>query len=458
MNTIITYIVASVVSLGVFYTAYLVLLRKEPLFRFNRIYLLLALLLSYLIPLITLLPDSFSLIPIKATSTGFISAITLSPVVISATAEKMSTLPVILGYIYITGMLYFATRLALGVLSIYTLSKEADRTVDDENSIRWSNANIPPFSFFRTMYLPASLKNTTHVNEIIRHEQVHINSLHSFDIVFTQIMQIICWVNPFIPLIEKSLREIHEFQADKAVIYAGTDPVTYAKILFAQDKTALAVVLGNNFNYSLIKRRFTMFYKQNTRFATLKAFVVLPAALIVVMMYAIGCQQSNLKPVSTNEESLDMNSNKVMLVKDSLGNEVGTAVIVDDSTKPLPPPPPPPPPPPSKKVKAGDDVYIEVDNMPKFPGGDAARVKYMVENVQYPETAKKQGVQGTVYVSFVVEKDGRITNTKVVRGVENSLDAEAFRVVNSMPKWIPGTNKGKPVRVQFNMPIQFKLS
>lgn len=211
-----------------------------------------------------------------------------------------------------------------------------------------------------------------------------------------------------------------------------------------------------------------MFYKKNTRFARLKAFLVLPAAVIVVMMYAIGCQQSSLKPVSANEESLDMNSNKVMLVKDSLGNEVGTAVVVDDTTKPLPvPPPPPPPPPPSKKVKAGDDVYIEVDNMPKFPGGDAARVKYMVENVQYPEIAKKKGVQGTVYVSFVVEKDGSITNTKVIKRIMNvkeveeavnALDAEAFRVVSSMPKWIPGTDKGKAVRVQFNMPIQFKLS
>jgi protein TonB len=95
--------------------------------------------------------------------------------------------------------------------------------------------------------------------------------------------------------------------------------------------------------------------------------------------------------------------------------------------------------------------------MPQFPGGDEARVKYMVENVKYPETSKDKGVQGSVYVSFVVEKDGRITNTKVIRGVEKSLDAEAFRVVSAMPKWIPGSEKGKPVRVQFNMPIQFKL-
>jgi len=282
MNTFITYIFASVVSLGVFYAAYIVLLRKEPLFRFNRIYLLTALLLSYLIPLIIFLPDSLSLISLTTTGTGFINVITLSPVVINATSGKTSYLPNILSYIYLIGMAYFAVRLVIRILSIYNLGKKADRSEGDKSFILWSDANIPPFSFFRSMYLPASLKNTPHVSEIIRHEQVHINSMHSFDIVFTQIMQIICWVNPFIPLIEKSLREIHEFEADKAVIHAGTDPVAYTKILFAQDKTALAVVLGNNFNYSLIKRRLTMFYKKNTRFARLKSIVVLTVAVIVV--------------------------------------------------------------------------------------------------------------------------------------------------------------------------------
>ncbi len=459
MNALIIYIVASVVSLGVFYAAYISLLRKEPLFRFNRIYLLSALILSYLIPLITLLPDAFLFISDKTTAAGFMNAITLSPVVITATAGKMSSLPAILAYIYLAGMVYFAARLILRVLSIYNLSKKANRDEREDSLILWSEDNIPPFSFFRKMYLPASLKDTPHVNEVIRHEQVHINSLHSFDIVFAQIMQIICWVNPFIPLIERFLREIHEFEADKAIIHAGTDPVTYTKILFAQDKTALAVVLGNNFNYSLIKRRLTMFYKKNTRFARLKAMVVLPVAVIVVMMYAIGCQQSNLKPVSENEDSVKVNSNKVMLVKDSLGREVGTATVITDSAIPVPPPPPPPPPPsPSQKSASNTDVYKIAETMPQFPGGDAARVTYMIENLKYPETAKNKGLQGTVYVSFVVEKDGRITNTKVIKGVESSLDAEAFRVVSAMPKWKPGTDKGKPVRVQFNMPIQFKLS
>ncbi len=460
MNALITYMIASVVSLGVFYLAYVIFLRGEPLFRFNRIYLLSALLLSYFIPLYTLLPDSFSFMKVNAPGIGLINTITLSPVVISATASKLPTLTGLLGYFYLLGMAYFTLRLAIRLFSIYKLRKNGH--ISEESSILWSNSNIPPFSFFRTMYLPASLKDTQHVDEVIRHEQVHINSLHSFDIVFTQVMQIICWVNPFIPLIEKSLREIHEFEADKAVIHSGTDPVTYTKILFAQDKTALAVVLGNNFNYSLIKRRLTMFYKKNTRFARLKAIVVLPLAICIVMIYAIGCKQSANKSSET-------------AIASEAPAQTAPAVQPDGSVPPPPPPPPPPPikssvavhpppppppppPSPSDKLAYQDPVFTVVEDMPQFPGGESSRVKYMMENLKYPEAAKEKGLQGTVYVSFVVEKNGSVGNVKVIRGIGGGCDEEAFRVVKAMPKWTSGKQNGEPVRVLFNLPIQFKLS
>jgi protein TonB len=105
-----------------------------------------------------------------------------------------------------------------------------------------------------------------------------------------------------------------------------------------------------------------------------------------------------------------------------------------------------------------EDVYKVVETMPQFTGGEEARIKYMISSVKYPDDAKEKGIQGTVYVSFIVEKDGKISGAKVVKGIGKSCDEEALRVVKAMPKWIPGTQKGKPVRVQFNMPIRFKLS
>ena len=103
------------------------------------------------------------------------------------------------------------------------------------------------------------------------------------------------------------------------------------------------------------------------------------------------------------------------------------------------------------------EIFTIVESMPEFPGGDEARMKFLLENIKYPQIARESGIQGVVYVTFVVEPDGSITNVKVIRGIGGGCDEEAVRVVKMMPKWIPGNQRGKPVRVQFNMPIKFTL-
>ena len=95
--------------------------------------------------------------------------------------------------------------------------------------------------------------------------------------------------------------------------------------------------------------------------------------------------------------------------------------------------------------------------MPEYPGGDDARIKFMVENIKYPEQAKKNGIQGVVFVSYVVEKDGKISNIKTIRGIGGGCDEEAERVISLMPNWKPGIQRGQPVRVQFNLPVRFSL-
>ncbi|MCD4789197.1 MAG: energy transducer TonB [Bacteroidales bacterium] len=103
-------------------------------------------------------------------------------------------------------------------------------------------------------------------------------------------------------------------------------------------------------------------------------------------------------------------------------------------------------------------IFTVVEAMPTFPGGDVARIKYLNENIKYPQMARESGIQGRVFVTFVVEKDGRVTDVKIMRGIGGGCDEEAIRVIKNMPKWVPGKQRGKPVRVQFNMPILFKLN
>jgi len=427
MSTLIVYLLATLVSLGIFYSAYYMLLRKEPLFVFNRVYLISALGLSIIIPLLIFIPGE--LIPglIKSSPGNILYSFNLAPVQITGSTGNHLVAVDLIRLGYVAGLVFFILRLCIRLTTIYKLVSKSEQSIHDQANIRWSKADIPPFSFFGTIYLPVNLRKDPHVNEIIRHEQVHVKSGHSFDIMLTQTLQAIFWFNPFIPLIEKALRELHEFEADKEIINSGTDPVIYTRLLFSQDKTAQAILLGNNFNYSLIKRRLTMFYKKSTRFAKLKAIVIMPAAICAVMIYTLGCQQST--------------------------NNSATALKLSDSN--IMPPPPPPPPPAGNNDESG--VFTVVENMPQFPGGSEALIDYMRKNVKYPEAAKKKGVQGIVVVSFIVEKDGSIGDSKILKAVGNGFDQEAMRVVNEMPKWKPGTQNGKTVRVQFTLPVSFKL-
>lgn len=104
------------------------------------------------------------------------------------------------------------------------------------------------------------------------------------------------------------------------------------------------------------------------------------------------------------------------------------------------------------------EIFQVVETAPSFPGGDVARMKFLQDNIKYPAMARESGIQGTVYVTFVVERNGSVTDVKLLRGIGGGCDEEALRVVKNMPKWEPGKQRGKPVRVQFNMPIKFTLA
>ena len=150
-------------------------------------------------------------------------------------------------------------------------------------------------------------------------------------------------------------------------------------------------------------------------------------------------------------------------------------------------PPPPPPPPPEVIVivediveivdeakiettesdemvaieieeESDEEFFMVVENMPEFPGGDLGLMKYIQNNVKYPPIAKEYNITGKVYVSFIVDKSGSVTDVKIARGVDKSLDAEALRVVKSLPKYKPGKQRGKAVRVMFTIPINFTLN
>ena len=155
-----------------------------------------------------------------------------------------------------------------------------------------------------------------------------------------------------------------------------------------------------------------MMNRKKTRFGAWKALAALPVVAVLLM---VGCKPAGEKNVEQED----------------------TAIVYSDVNT--------------------EEVVSAVEVDPEFPGGIEALYKYMADNVKYPEKAKADGTEGRVIVTFVIEKDGSVTNAKVLRGVSEEIDAEALRVVSAMPKWKPGTQLGTPVRVQYNLPIYFKL-
>ena len=121
-------------------------------------------------------------------------------------------------------------------------------------------------------------------------------------------------------------------------------------------------------------------------------------------------------------------------------------------------PPPPPPAPQVNEESEEDVIFMVVEHMPEFPGGQQALFKYLADSVKYPEEAQKMGIQGRVICQFVINNDGSIVDVAIVRSSgDPSLDNEAIRVIKSMPKWKPGTHRGKPVRVKYTVPVNFRL-
>lgn len=109
------------------------------------------------------------------------------------------------------------------------------------------------------------------------------------------------------------------------------------------------------------------------------------------------------------------------------------------------------------EVYADDEIFAVVEEMPSFPGGDAALMSYISKSIKYPSIAQENGIQGRVICTFVINRDGKVTNAEVIRSVDPSLDKEALRVINNMPTWKPGKQRGKPVRVKYTLPIVFRL-
>ncbi len=146
------------------------------------------------------------------------------------------------------------------------------------------------------------------------------------------------------------------------------------------------------------------------------------------------------------------------VVEERVENQIDLSSLEDDQSRAQVATYTPPPPPKAVEEEATEEIFVVVEHQPEFPGGMSALMKFLSDNIKYPVIAQENGIQGRVITNFVVERDGSITDVNVVRGQDPSLDKEAVRVIKTMPRWKPGQQRGKPVRVRFTLPVQFRLA
>jgi TonB family protein len=284
-----------------------------------------------------------------------------------------------------------------------------------------------PFSVFNLIFVQRKHYKKEGFDRIIEHERVHVHQHHTLDLLLLESLIILQWFNPFLWLVKGSLKSVHEYLADQKVLSRGHDPRAYKLLLLNQTFGVQYITLSNNLNQSLTKRRFIMMSKKrNTGLSMIRMVLIFPAAMAIAVLFTLHSGEQLL----AQQQDLVVHDATLTTSKAMTQN---------------------------KPVSQQEPVYTVVEQMPAFPGGNEALVNFMVNNVKYPENARKNGIQGTVYVTFVVEKDGSISNARVLRGVDKELDEEAVRVVNAMPKWKPGKEKGKAVKVQFNLPVAYRL-
>jgi len=444
MNTMLVYLLESTICLSVLYPVFWFFLRRDTFFQVNRFYLLAMVLFSILVPLLPL-----HWIP---SGTSAVFMVLLDPVLITP-AKVEHTLSAHLQWIevatvvYLTGALIFLLRFGLQLIQLYRITRRFGIKESHGQRVVFVDRGYSPFSFFNLVFINEEVIPAGSLPTILEHERVHIRQHHTLDMILVELAAILQWFNPIIWLTGREMKSIHEYLADEGVLKTGISRSQYQQIILDETMGIQVNGLTNNFNVSLLKKRILMMTKSKSgTWAKSKLFIALPALAALLFLLPASSVSS-----SSGSGNPDKTQATPVFVPSAAAVPITASMEPQDKEK--------------KKTEAKyvpvqpdkNGVYPVVEQQPKYTGGDEARIKFMIENIKYPEEAKKNGLQGNVFVTFVIQSDGAVTDVKILRGIGGGCDEEAVRVVKMMPNWIPGMEKGKKVAVQFNLPIKFRF-
>jgi len=404
MLNFLQYTLEVAIAMFLFFAVWKLFLEKETFSHLHRKYLMSTFILAFIIPFIKI---NFQINDQNNVIFQISETIQLKEIIVDQTNYSLSIFQ-ILSYVYFAISFLLLIILIYKLVSIHLFAKRCKIQTYNGNRIFVSKKNISPFSFMDKVFFNDDEVKKPNFNNILQHELAHVKQKHTIDIIVLEIAKIIIWFNPMIYFYREQLKMLHEYLADEEVILQGFEADEY-KMLLIKQQIGHQFEFANHFNKSLTIKRINMINKlKSNRKAKLKVLLVMPIIGLTFLLFSFS---GNKQIASINEI-----------------------------------------------IAPQDSIFIKVDEMPKFKGGDIALRRFVGVNIVYPEVSKKKGIQGTVYIRFVVDKTAKVSKAEIQRGVSKELDNEAMRVIFSMPDFEkPGYHKGKAVNVWYSMPITFKL-
>lgn len=559
MGGLCVYAIKSALCLAVMYVPYMLMLRNETFYRFNRFVLVSIVTLSFVLPALNIAPLAFLDQTEVAVANRALAEVGIPMVEIGvptyelAEGVKEEVREISFGWadiivaIYIIGVVAVLSVKAVQLVRMLLFMRRGCLWVDEDDGVKvYCHARqVVPFSWMRNIVVSEHDYNESG-RAILLHEKAHIRCGHSADVCLVALCEVMQWFNPFVWLLSSSLSDVHEYEADAEVLKNDIDARSYQMLLIKKAVGSSSYTFANSFNHSLLKKRITMMMKKKSSpWMRMKALYVIPMAAFALSAFATSEFNESAELISEGKVSnLTANDQmqaddkkggkpvfvvdgKVVEIKglvenDSLTNDrlaellgvkpadiAHLTVLKEESAVEVY----------GEKGKYGailietkayveakgkaveksdeDEVFMIVEQMPQFPGGHGELAKFIAMNIRYPELARENGVSGRLIVQFVVEKDGTTSEHKImkwtevnkprvqesadqdgivaaaysskeakeasavskktVETAEKALEDEAIRVISSMPKWMPGMQKGKAVRVRYTIPITYRL-
>ena len=468
MMALLIYSIKSALVLTLLYLPYTLMLRQESFFRMNRITLLTILMLSLVLPMVDIPSLATPEQPVVYEMQQRIMLMTQEAkthwgqdTLCHDMSQSILTPMCLLALIYIIGI---SLTLCIRLWQLFRIGQIirggclwTDKS--DHATVYCHIDDVAPFSWMRSIVISES-DYKPFGREILLHEKAHILSLHSMDILFLTLVEAVQWWNPIVYLLGRSLRDVHEYEADDYVLHQGISLHNYQALLVKKALANTSYAFANNFNHSLIKKRiYMMNHPKSNPWLRSKALYILPMTLVVLTAFATPKLNEKVEEIVERVEKVT-EMPQPSPQPDQQPESVPTSDVADmqsaDSEEE-----------PAVKQETTDSLssedyvndvyrneYINLTQLPEFPGGMSALRAFVQLHVAQVLENDASVAGKRAYVQFRIKQDGTIDDIGLVRGDKEAYH-EAVKIVEQMPQWIPARRYGRVTDAHFVLPVDF---